>query len=406
MMNHRRTPLLRDITLEDVADGLKRGNFTSRQLVEVYLARIAEVDDEFHSVLKINEEALSIAAHLDEEQARSGRRGPLHGVPILLKDNMWTLDKMSTSAGSYALLGARRAKEASLVTRLRQAGAVIIGKANMSEWANFRSTDSSDGWSPRGEQTIGAYYPGSSPEGSSSGSCVATALGLTFAAVGTESAIKVMAKAGANIIDNANLSSVAEWDAWNAKGRNIQSEVHFREAIEKHCKTLVENPNNIRTLEDIIKFTKRHPEEDYPSRNTELWLRSATSEDFQENIEKMVRLSGKESILGALDAFNLDVLAVPSAPNPPVTFAARVGLPIITVPLGFYPPGTLIEKNDRGDLVERAPGMPFFGKAFSERTLIRVAYAFEQLTHARHKNQPYRLPKTELRDVIGDLTKS
>ena len=111
---------------------------------------------------------------------------PFHGVPVLLKDNVHTCDKMNTTAGSFALLEAKPAQEASIVTRLRKAGVILLGKANMSEWANFRSTNSSDGWSARGRQTMGTYYPESSPEGSSSGSCVAVALGLTFASIGTE----------------------------------------------------------------------------------------------------------------------------------------------------------------------------------------------------------------------------
>ena len=173
-----------------------------------------------------------------------------------------------------------------------------------------------------------------------------------------EKAVELMSKAGASIIEDANLSSVEEWDDWNIDGRNIQSEVHFREAIEEHCKTLVANPNNIHNVDDIIAFTKSHPAEEYNSRNIDLWLGSATSEEIQENVKKMVRISGKEGILGTLEANCLDVLAAPHTPHPPVTFAARVGLPIITVPLGFYPPETPVKMNDRGNLVERAPGMP------------------------------------------------
>ncbi len=114
---------------------------------------------------------------------------PLHRVPVLLKDHIWTLNKSLTTAGSYALLGGKSTEEASIVTRLRKAGAILLGKANMSEWAIFRSMNSSDGWSPRGGQTMGPYYPRSSLEGSSSGSCVATALGLAFEAIGTEAFI-------------------------------------------------------------------------------------------------------------------------------------------------------------------------------------------------------------------------
>ena len=111
---------------------------------------------------------------------------PLHGVPILVKDNIVTDDGMETTAGSPALLGAKPSGECSVVTKLRNAGAVILGKANLSEWANFRSVNGSSGWSPRAGQTLGTYYPDSQPSGSSSGSAVATALGLCFASLGTE----------------------------------------------------------------------------------------------------------------------------------------------------------------------------------------------------------------------------
>ena len=111
---------------------------------------------------------------------------PLHGIPILVKDNIATKDKLDVSAGSYALLGAKPATEASVISKLRDAGVLILGKTNMSEWANFRGLNVSSGWSPRGGQTMGTYYPDSTPEGSSAGSAVATALGLSTAAIGTE----------------------------------------------------------------------------------------------------------------------------------------------------------------------------------------------------------------------------
>lgn len=110
----------------------------------------------------------------------------LHGIPVLVKDNIATVDKLDVSAGSYALLGAKPRVESSLISRLRSAGAIILGKTNLSEWANFRGLNVSNGWSPRGGQTMGSYYPNSTPVGSSSGSAVAVALGLSSAALGTE----------------------------------------------------------------------------------------------------------------------------------------------------------------------------------------------------------------------------
>jgi amidase len=114
------------------------------------------------------------------------QRSPLHGIPILVKDNIATKDKLDVSAGSYALLGAKPASEASVISKLRKAGVLILGKTNMSEWANFRGLNVSSSWGPRGGQTMGTYYPGSTPEGSSFGSAVAAALGLSTAAIGTE----------------------------------------------------------------------------------------------------------------------------------------------------------------------------------------------------------------------------
>jgi amidase len=111
---------------------------------------------------------------------------PLHGIPLLVKDNIATQDKLDVSAGSYVLLGAKPAVESSVIAKLREAGVVILGKTNLSEWANFRGLNVSSGWSPRGGQTLGAYYPQSQPDGSSAGSAVATALGLCTAALGTE----------------------------------------------------------------------------------------------------------------------------------------------------------------------------------------------------------------------------
>ncbi len=114
---------------------------------------------------------------------------PLHGIPILVKDNIVTKDKLEASTGSYALLGAKPAAESSVISKLRKAGVVVLGKTNLSEWANFRGLNIDSGWSPRGGQTMGAYYPNSTPDGSSAGSAVAAALGLCTAAVGTEVSI-------------------------------------------------------------------------------------------------------------------------------------------------------------------------------------------------------------------------
>jgi amidase len=168
---------------------MQRGELTARRLVRRYLRRIEALDRRgptLRSVLEVNPDALDIAAALDRERKRQGPRGPLHGIPILVKDNIDTADRMTTTAGSLALEGWTPPTDAFLVGRLRAAGAVILGKTNLSEWANFRGSRSSSGWSGRGGQTLHPYALDRNPSGSSSGSAVAPAAGLCAAAVGTE----------------------------------------------------------------------------------------------------------------------------------------------------------------------------------------------------------------------------
>jgi amidase len=190
---------LAEATIAELQASLAAGRRTSRGLVEAYLARIAALDrrgPELRALLEINPEALAIADALDAERRAKGARGPLHGIPILLKDNIATHDRMTTTAGSLALAGSVPARDAWVVRRLREAGAVPLGKANLSEWANFRSTRSSSGWSARGGQCRNPYALDRSPSGSSSGSAVAAAANLCAAAVGTETDGSIVSPAG------------------------------------------------------------------------------------------------------------------------------------------------------------------------------------------------------------------
>jgi len=173
-------------TLPDLLNGLEQGLFTSEQLVSAYAARTTEVNPIFHAAAEVDLDATVIAGCLDIERDQRGPRGRLHGIPIFIKDNIPTLDATDTTCGSMALVGARPAKEASIVTTLRNAGAVILGKGNMAEWSGFRSTSGCSGWSARGGQTKGIYYPDMKASGSSSGCAVAVSMGLCAAAVGTE----------------------------------------------------------------------------------------------------------------------------------------------------------------------------------------------------------------------------
>lgn len=180
---------LEEITLDTLHELLQSGKISSRQLVQAYLDRIDDIDKRgpaLHAIIEINPEALAIADALDAERKAGKVRGPLHGIPVVLKDNIDTADQLHTTAGSLALEQHRAPKDAFLVARLREAGAIILAKANLSEWANFRSTRSSSGWSSRGGQTLNPYRLDRSPCGSSSGSAVAVAAGLCPVAVGTE----------------------------------------------------------------------------------------------------------------------------------------------------------------------------------------------------------------------------
>ncbi|KAJ9644015.1 hypothetical protein H2201_006654 [Coniosporium apollinis] len=193
-----RFPSLIDISAEDLAAGLEGGLFTSVDLVNAYIARISEINDALHVVTEVNPDALAIAQQLDAERANGTVRGPLHGIPILIKNNIATNDKMNNTAGSYALLGARVPRDSTMAAKLRAAGVVILGKLNLSEWANFRSTNSSNGWSAYGGQVLAAYHPMQDPSGSSSGSGVASDLGLALASLGTETSGSILSPSNRN----------------------------------------------------------------------------------------------------------------------------------------------------------------------------------------------------------------
>jgi amidase len=178
-----------EITIAKLQEGMTAGRFSAHSLVRKYLARIKAIDSAgpaLHSVIETNPDALAIAMALDRERKERGPRSPLHGIPMLIKDNIDTFDRMATTAGSLALVGANPARDAFLVGKLRAAGAVILGKSNLSEWANIRSSRSSSGWSARGGLTRNPYALDRNTSGSSSGSAAAVAASLCVVAVGTE----------------------------------------------------------------------------------------------------------------------------------------------------------------------------------------------------------------------------
>jgi amidase len=178
-----------EATIAELQAAMESGRLSSRRLTHAYLRRIRQIDlsgIQLNSVIEVNPDALDIARELDAERRQGKVRGPLHGIPILVKDNFATRDRMETTAGSLALLGAEVPRDAFVIRRLRRAGAVILGKANLSEWANFRSTQSSSGWSGRAGQCLSPYVLDHNPCGSSSGSGTATAANLASVSLGTE----------------------------------------------------------------------------------------------------------------------------------------------------------------------------------------------------------------------------
>lgn len=180
---------LKEMSISQLQKKMAAGDITSQEVIKYYINRINSIDKSgptLNSVIEINPDALEIAKKLDKERLKSGARSMLHGIPILLKDNIDTADKMHTAAGSLALMTSRPAKDAAVVTKLRKAGAIILGKANMSEWASFRSSKPVSGWSGRGGQTKNPYILDRTPSGSSSGSAVAVSANLTMVALGTE----------------------------------------------------------------------------------------------------------------------------------------------------------------------------------------------------------------------------
>lgn len=194
---------LEEATIEQLQERMKKGQATAVSLTRQYLNRIKAIDRQgprLNSVIEVNPDALTIAAKLDAERKQGGIRGPLHGIPVLVKDNINTADRMMTTAGSLALLGNYAKQDAFIIRRLREAGAVLLGKTNLSEWANFRSGHSTSAWSSRGGQTRSPYILDRNPSGSSSGSGTATAASLCAVSIGTETDGSITCPSSANAL--------------------------------------------------------------------------------------------------------------------------------------------------------------------------------------------------------------
>jgi amidase len=491
---------LHELTIAQLQTAMTDGGLSSRQLVEHCLARIEAIDrngPRLNSVIEVNPEALAIADQLDAERHDKGARGPLHGIPILLKDNIDTADAMLTTAGSLALMNSRPASDAFIVTRLRNAGAVILGKTNLSEWANFRSSRSSSGWSARGGQTRNPYAIDRNPCGSSSGSAAAVAAGLTVVAVGTETdgsivcpaaingivgikptiglvsrsgiipisasqdtagpmartvsdaVILLKVLAGADPADSATTASttgplpdyLAELKADGLKGarigvaRNFAGfhegvDAIFDQAIAKLAEAgaVIVDPANLQldkklsedemtvllyefkdglnrylgarpgepdTLAELIDFNEREHEREMPYFRQEIFLDAQkkgplTEREYRRASQRARKAAGHDGIDALLEKYRLDAIIAPTVGPAWVTdiingdhfvggeisaAPAVAGYPHVTVPAGF--------------LLGLPIGISFVGAAWSEPTLIRLAFAFEQVTHA---HRPPDLP--------------
>src|ERR1700686_1515153 len=192
---------LDEITIDSLQKAFAAGQYSSRSVTEKYLARIQEIDKAgpmLNSVIEVNPDAIKIAEELDAERKAKGARGSLHGVPVRIKDNIDTGDQMNTTAGSLALLGSQAPRDAFVAGQLRKAGAVILGKTNLSEWANIRSSHSTSGWSGRGGLTRNPYALDRNPCGSSSGTGAGVSANLCVAGVGTETEESVVCPSSAN----------------------------------------------------------------------------------------------------------------------------------------------------------------------------------------------------------------
>jgi amidase len=487
---------LEEATIGELQRMMTTGARSGEEIVVLYLKRIGELDQSgpgLNSVLEINPDALATARALDRERAAKGPRGPLHGIPILIKDNIDTADKMETTAGSLALLGSKPLRDAFVVERLRRAGAVILGKTNLSEWANFRGNRSSSGWSGRGGQTRNPYALDRNPSGSSSGSAVAVAASLAAAAVGTETdgsivspssycgivglkptvglvsragiipiahsqdtagpmartvadaalllyalagpdprdpatgesaakmprgdyaafldagglrgarigivrsdsfglsrkldpvlagAIEAMKRGGAEIIDPVEIPTLGKTD-------DSELEVLLYEFKADLAAYLAGRPDaGIRGVADLIAFDKRNPGREMSYFGQEILEKAArkgplTDKAYGEALKKNRELMRTKGIDAAVSANRLDALvAITGGPAHPIDLvngdgntgsssspAAVAGYPSITVPAGF--------------VNELPVGISFFAGAWSEPTLIRLAYAYEQATKVR-----------------------
>ena len=494
---------LDEATLADLQSAMASGRMTAHSVTQQYLDRIHALDRTgpmLRSVIEINPDALSIADTLDRERKAGRVRGPLHGIPILVKDNINTADRMTTTAGSYALAGSIPLQDATIAARLRAAGAILLGKTNLSEWANFRSTHASSGWSGRGGQARNPYVLDRNPCGSSSGSGAAVSANMCALAVGTETDGSIVCPSSANGIvgikptlglvsragiipiahsqdtagpmartvrdaaillnvlagvdprDPATSSSSARGqtdytsflDPNGLRGARIgvartkffgYSDVTdklINDAIDamKAQGAVIVDPANVETagkfddsefdvllyefkadlnnylaslgpkapvksLQDIIDYNDRHKDQEMPFFGQEIMIQAQakgplTEKKYLDELASNLKMSRTDGIDATMDKYKLDAIVAPTGSpawttdlingdhfsGASSTPAAVAGYPNINVPAGFS---------------HNLPvGISFFGRAYSEPTLIKLAYAYEQST--KHRRAPRFIP--------------
>jgi amidase len=486
---------LDEITIPELQDGMKSAKFTARSLVEKYSSRIDEIDKRgpaVNAIIELNPDAFAIADALDQERKARGPRGLLHGIPVLIKDNIDTSDRMMTTAGSLALIGSKPQKDSFVAQRLRAAGAVILGKTNLSEWANIRSSHSTSGWSGRGGLTKNPYALDRNACGSSSGTGAGISANLAAAGIGTETdgsivcpsssnglagikptvglvsrsgiipishsqdgagpmcrtvrdaAILLGALAGVDSEDSASAASAGKsptdytqyCDPNGLKGARIgvaRKYFGFNDAVDalmeealevmkKQGATLVDPADietfgkfddsellvfmyelkadlnaylahlgpsaPVHTLKDIIEFNDRNRQKEMPYFGQDLFVKAEakgplTEKAYLDALAKNHQLARTEGIDALMDKHHLDALVAPTGGPAWLTdlingdhsaggssnAAAVAGYPNINV--------------TAGSIFGLPVGISFFGRAWSEPTLIKLAYSFEQATKAR-----------------------
>lgn len=483
---------LAEKTIAELQSEMKSGELSSSEITRKYLDRIKNIDKQTNSIIEVNPDAVQIAERLDKERKGGKVRGSLHGIPVVLKDNIDTADRMKTTAGSLALLNAPvPARDAFLVEQLRNAGAVILAKTNLSEWANFRSSSSSSGWSGRGGQTRNPYILDRNPCGSSSGTGAAIAANLSAVGIGTETdgsiicpasicglvgikpTVGLISRSGVipishtqdtagpmtrTVADAAIMLSVltvvdprdsatilnrtkartdyetflridglkgakigVARDYWGKSSLVDKSTNEALDAMKQAGATLIDikfptltkfgdaeyevlqyefkdglekylhgRKSEHKTLADLIRFNEDNAEREMPYFKQEIFESSAkkgslTTRAYQTALKNCKLLTRTQGIDAVMDKNSLDAIVAPS--NAPTwmidwvngdcgsnyvsssSLAAVAGYPSITVPAGF--------------IRELPIGISFFGRAYSEHTLIKIAYAFEQATKAR-----------------------